>query len=121
MDNTVEIIPPRRGACGRWLRGTPSPNPSGCIPRDGREVLELAREGSPAAMRRLIAIVNDEQAPYGAQIAAAMAVLDRAFGKPKQEVSVENQGRSLEEMLRAIHAAREAEKAQERGESKQAG
>ena len=114
MDNTVEIIPPRRDAYGRWLRGTPSPNPSGCIPRDGREVLELAREGSPAAIRRLIAIVNDEEAPYGAQIAAANAVLDRAFGRPKQEVTLENQGRTLEDMLKELWAEHHAQQAQER-------
>ena len=118
MDNTVEIIPPRRDANGRWLRGTPSPNPSGCIPRDGREVLELAREGSPAAIRRLVAIVNDEEAPYGAQIAAASAVLERAFGKPKQEVSVENEGRTLEDMLNEMWAAKQT---QERGEGDQEG
>ena len=67
-------------------------------------------------MRRLIAIVNDEEAPYGAQIAAANAVLDRAFGQPKQELTVEQQGRSLEDILRALYEKREAEKAQERAE-----
>jgi hypothetical protein len=117
VDNTVEIIPPRRDAQGRWLHGTPSPDPSGCIPRDGREVLELTREGSPAAIRRLIAIVNDDKAPYGAQIAAANALLERAWGKPKQEIAVEDQGRSLEQMLIAIWA----EKAQERAGCNQEG
>lgn len=109
MDNTVEIIPPRRDAYGRWMRGTPSPNPSGCIPRDGREVLELAREGSLPAMRRLIAIVDDPEAPYAAQIAAAVHVLDRAWGKAKQVVDVEDQGKTLEQILMAIAAARRAE------------
>jgi hypothetical protein len=113
VDNTVEIIPPRRDAHGRWLRGTPSPNPSGCIPRDGREVLELAREGSPAAIRRLIAIVNDEEAPYGAQIAAANAVLERAFGKPRQSVEIESQGKTLELMLMAIWEEKHAGEAPE--------
>ena len=105
----MEVLPPRRDAYGRWLRGTPSPNPTGCIPRDGREVLELAREGSLAAMRRLIAIVDDPEAPYAAQIAAANAVLDRAWGKAKQEMSVEDNGATLEQLLMAVHAAREAE------------
>ncbi len=114
MANTIEVLPPRRDAYGRWLRGTPSPNPSGCIPRDGREVLELAREGSLAAMRRLIAIVDDPEAPYAAQIAAAVHVLDRAWGKAKQSVEVEQQGRSLEQILYAIIAAREAEEAAEK-------
>lgn len=108
MGNTVEIIPPRRDAYGRWLRGTPSPNPSGCIPRDGREVLELAREGSLAAMRRLITIVDDPEAPYAAQIAAALAVLDRGFGKAKNSIEIEEKGKSLEAMLREIWAAKHA-------------
>jgi hypothetical protein len=111
VDNTVEIIPPRRDAYGRWLRGTPSPNPSGCIPRDGREVLELAREGSRAAMRRLIAIVDDPEAPYAAQIAASVHILDRAYGKPKIAIETGERGRTLEQILDAIAAAREAEKA----------
>jgi len=110
----MEVLPPRRDAYGRWLRGTPSPNPSGCIPKAGREVLELAREGSLAAMRRLIAIVNEEGAPYGAQIAAAMAVLDRAWGKSRVSLEVEDKGQTLEQMLTAIWAAREAEEALER-------
>jgi hypothetical protein len=105
----MEVLPPRRDVYGRWLRGTPSPNPTGCIPREGREVLELAREGSPAAMRRLIAIVDDPEAPYAAQIAAANAVLDRAWGRAKQEVSVEDKGATLEQLLMELHAAREAE------------
>ncbi len=109
--NTIEVLPPRRDANGRWLRGTPSPNPSGCIPRDGREVLELAREGSLAAMRRLIAIVNDGEAPYAAQIAAANAVLDRAWGRPKQDIAVEDKGRSLEDLLRDVYEARQAKEA----------
>lgn len=117
--NTIEVLPPRRDANGRWLRGTPSPNPSGCIPRDGREVLELAREGSLAAMRRLIAIVNDGEAPYAAQIAAANAVLDRAWGRPKQDIAVEDKGRSLEDLLRDVYEARQAkEAAPEPGEQK---
>ena len=112
MGNTVEIIPPRRDAHGRWLRGTPSPNPSGCIPRDGREVLELAREGSFAAIRRLIAIVNDEEAPYGAQIAAANAVLERAWGKTKNETEVSDPGQTLEQLLTAIWDEKRARQAE---------
>ena len=108
----MEVLPPRRDAYGRWLRGTPSPNPSGCIPRDGREVLELAREGSPAAMRRLITIVDDPEAPYAAQIAAAVHVLDRAFGRPKQAVDIETTGKTLEQLLEAVYEARRAEKAE---------
>ena len=45
---------------------------------------------------------------------AISLILDRAWGKPRQSVEVEQQGRTLEEILLAIAAAREAEQAQER-------
>jgi hypothetical protein len=64
-------------------------------------------------MRRLIAIVDDPEAPYSAHIAAASAVLDRAWGKAKQSVEIDQQGKTLEQMLLAIAAAREAEQAPE--------
>jgi hypothetical protein len=84
--------------------------------------LELAREGSPAAIRRLIAIVNDEEAPYGAQIAAASAVLERAWGKPRQSLEIESQGKTLEQMLISIWEEKHASEAeQERAEGDQAG
>ena len=40
--------------------------------------------------------------------------LDRAFGKPRQTVDVEQQGRTLEEILLAIAATHDEEQAQER-------
>jgi hypothetical protein len=46
------------------------------------------------------------------------AVLDRAFGRPKQEVALENQGRTLEDYLLEIWAAKQT---QERAEGDQAG
>jgi hypothetical protein len=76
---------------------------------------------SPAAIRRLIAIVNDEEAPYGAQIAAANAVLERAWGKAKQEIAVEDQGRSPESMLIEVWEGKHAAAAQERAGGDQAG
>jgi hypothetical protein len=51
-----------------------------------REVTELALEASPEAVRRLVALMRsrDEQVALG----ACMAILDRAYGKPQQPISV---------------------------------
>jgi hypothetical protein len=64
---------------------------------------------SVAALKRIVDLMDDPKAGKAVQLAAAMAVLDRAFGKPKQTVDVEQSGRTLEDILRAIAAAREAE------------
>ena len=62
---------------------------------------------SVAALKRIVALMDDPKAPKATQLAAAMHILDRAFGKPKQTVDVEQQGRTLEDILRAIAAARD--------------
>ncbi len=117
--STVEILPPPRDPNGRWLPGGRSPNAGG-LSQEKRELIDLARERSPAALDKIFAIMNDETVPPAVQLVAAGMILDRGYGKPRQSVDVEQQGRTLEEILLAIHAARETE-AQEPGESKQAG
>lgn len=61
-----------------------SGNPGG-RPKVEREVIELARDGSIRAIGRLIELVENQD-PRAA-IAAANAVLDRAYGKPTQPIS----------------------------------
>lgn len=61
-----------------------SGNPGG-RPKAEREVIELAREASPRALGRLVELI-ESQDPRAA-IAASNAVLDRAFGKPTQPIS----------------------------------
>jgi hypothetical protein len=112
----VEIIEPERGQRGRWLT---SGNPGG-LTREHRDVLKLFRDKSPDAANVMYDIMMDQKAPYTVRAFCAAHWLDRAFGKPRQSVEVEQQGKTLEQMLQTIAAAREAE-AQERGESKQAG
>jgi len=51
-----------------------------------REAEELARERSPDAMRRLVSIATESEDEHAA-IKAANAILDRALGKPRVEVS----------------------------------
>jgi len=49
-------------------------------------VIELARAHTPAAINRLATIVRDDVAPPAAQVAASIALLERAWGKPIQPV-----------------------------------
>ena len=118
MSLTGEIIDPPRGERGKWLPGH-SGNPGG-FNRERFDLLKLFRDEPPDAANVLYDLMMDEAAGPAVRMACAVHWLDRAFGKPRQSVEVENDGRSLEQMLTAIAEAREAE-AQERGESKQAG
>lgn len=112
----VEIIEPRRGDRGRWLT---SGNPGG-LRHEHRDLLKLFRDKSADAADVLYDIMMDPK--QGSSIRAFCAVqwLDRAFGKPRQAVEVEQQGRTLEQILLAIAEKREAE-AKARAEGDQAG
>jgi hypothetical protein len=107
VDLTPEILPPRtRDEFGRWLPGR-SPHPGGVAP-EKRLALDLAKEASPNAMRCLIELMEDSESPPAVRMACAVHILDRALGKPKQTIDVEQQGKTLESMLLEIWAAREA-------------
>jgi hypothetical protein len=118
--STVEILAPQRDPNGRWLRGSRSPNAGG-LSREKRELIDLARERSPAALDKIFAIMNDKTVPPAVQLAAAGMIIDRGYGKAKAEVTVENAGRSLEEMLTEIWEAKHVAAAQERAGGDQEG
>jgi hypothetical protein len=48
------------------------------------DVKAAARELTPEAMDKLKEAVADHKAPWAAKIAAAIAILDRGWGKPTQ-------------------------------------
>ena len=50
-------------------------------------VKAAARELTPVAIDTLEKAMTDQKAPWAAKIAAAIAVLDRGWGKPEQTVS----------------------------------
>lgn len=62
-----------------------SGNPGG-RPKVDHKVRDLARSFGEDAVRTLAAIMNDREAPPPARVSAAIHLLDRGFGKPKQEV-----------------------------------
>jgi hypothetical protein len=51
------------------------------------DVKSAARELTPEAMDTLKEAMADQKAPWAAKIAAAIAILDRGWGKPEQTVS----------------------------------
>jgi predicted lipid-binding transport protein (Tim44 family) len=52
------------------------------------DVRELAKELTPKAMMALEAVLDNEKAPPAAKVSAASVILDRAWGRPQQDVSV---------------------------------
>lgn len=79
----------QRDEKGRFLKGT-SGNPGGMTKEQAKtiaQIKELAASKSEAAVEALYQIATrgkDERA----RVQAAVAILDRAFGKPRQELEV---------------------------------
>jgi hypothetical protein len=70
------------------------------------EIASLARIHTKKAVRTLAAIMNEPHAPYAARVAAAEALLDRGWGKPKQSHEVETMHRYVIEVpLRSLSSA----------------
>lgn len=63
-----------------------SGNPGG-RPRVTADVLSLARDLTPDAMKTLGAIMRDAEAPPAARVAAANSIIDRAYGKAAQTIN----------------------------------
>ena len=70
---------------GRPFAKGQSGNPSG-LPKELAEVIRLARQHTESSILTLAEISTDPNAPAAPRVAAAQALLDRAWGKPKQEV-----------------------------------
>jgi len=56
------------------------------------DIRSLARSHAPAALRTLKAIMNEPRAPAAARVSAAQALLDRGYGKPLQDGTMEHTG-----------------------------
>jgi hypothetical protein len=70
---------------GKWEKGGPSPNPGG-RPKEVGDVRELAKKYTAEAVETLAKIMGSEDAPPAARTAAAVALLDRGYGRPAQAV-----------------------------------
>jgi hypothetical protein len=54
--------------------------------KEDRDVEALARQLSPEAIRTLREIMRSKKAPASARAGAAVAILDRGYGRPKQSI-----------------------------------
>ena len=52
------------------------------------DIRSLARSHTQLAIRTLVGIAAQRTAPQSARVAAATALLDRGWGKPKQELDI---------------------------------
>ena len=91
-----------------------SGNPGG-RPRAVVEVAELARLETTASIRALVRVRDSEASPPAAVVAAAIALLDRAWGRPQQAVEINDPANSLFLHLRAAEAVSRQIAAERRG------
>ena len=60
--------------------------PPGALNKATADIKEAAALHGPAALKALIDIAKDDEAPPSSRVAAAVALLDRGFGKPSQPI-----------------------------------
>ena len=75
---------------GRWQKGQ-SGNPGG-KPKIIIEVVQAARERTTKAIETLERIMLDPKATGSARVTAAVALLERGWGKPMQSVTLKREG-----------------------------
>lgn len=71
---------------------------------DGKTLTDLAREHTPKAVGALVDVLGDDEAPHAAKVSAATALLDRGWGRPRQDLGVEM--KSDEGIAALLEAAR---------------
>jgi len=54
-------------------------------------VTQMCRDASPEAVAVLLSVMRDERAPYGVRCTAAAHVLDRGWGRPPAQSTVDIQ------------------------------
>lgn len=55
-----------------------------------RQLMDMAKDHAEAALKTLADIAEDNEAPHSARVSAATAILDRAYGRPPQSMTVGN-------------------------------
>lgn len=68
--------------------GNPSGRPKHVL-ADGKSVADLAREYTAQALDTLVEVMVDKEAAAPARVSAAGAILDRGWGKPKQDIGLD--------------------------------
>jgi hypothetical protein len=113
----TEIAPSQ--ALSRRTNGTFAPgisgNPHG-RPKAWDEMTALCREHTPLAIATLAEIAGDKKQPAASRVTAAVALLDRGYGRPAQSLDIRAQAgnpfdgisdEGLRDMLETIGKLRE--------------
>ena len=79
---------------GRPFQPGRSGNPGG-RPKVIREMQDLARQHTPDAINALVEVCNTAVRHPSARVAAAVALLDRAYGKPAHTIAAEVPRKSI--------------------------
>jgi hypothetical protein len=69
-----------------------SGNPGGkskVVLPDGKTLTDLARDHTAKAVEALVAVIDNAEASDAAKVSAATAILDRGWGRPKQDLGIE--------------------------------
>jgi hypothetical protein len=91
---------------GRWEKGQ-SGNPGG-RPKGVGDLREIARSHTPAALNTLIRLLGSKT--DSVRLGAAIALLDRGWGKPHQEAQINvSAAISLEQLISGAHQVIEGE------------
>jgi hypothetical protein len=56
---------------------------------DGRTLTDLAREHTADAVQALVDVLDKADSSDAAKVSAATAILDRGWGKPRQDLGIE--------------------------------
>jgi len=96
----------------RWQKGQ-SGNPGG-RPKVIGDLQEQARQWAPEALEALREVATSKDAPPSARVSAAVALLDRGYGKPAQSIDakVSNEPSMAQLHLQALKELAERAKEQ---------
>ena len=97
MSETAQSAPAKKGRPVGRPKGSSRPKGGKWGSRD-LSVVALARQHVPAAINTLAAIMRDREAPASSRVAAAGAILDRAWGKAPVTVDHTSGGKPLTEL-----------------------
>jgi hypothetical protein len=69
-----------------------SGNPGGkskVVLPDGKTLTDLARDHTAKAVEALVKVIDSSEASDAAKVSAATAILDRGWGRPRQDLGIE--------------------------------